>query len=101
MVVEASGNVIGGTSRTARNLISANGDGGVLLDSDSNSVLGNLIGTDRAGTKELGNFGEGIKVFGSDKAISSNTVAFNLQDGGVHPPPRFRGQRYRREFDLR
>jgi hypothetical protein len=81
VVVEGGGNVIGGTSRAARNLISDNGNGGVLLDSDSNGVLGNLIGTDRTGTKELGNSGSGIKVFSSDNAISGNTGAFSRQDG--------------------
>lgn len=81
VVVEGGGNVIGGTSRAARNLISDNASGGVFLDSDSNGVLGNLIGTDRTGTKELGNFGSGIKVFSSDNAISGNTIAFSHQDG--------------------
>ena len=81
MVVEGGGNVIGGTSRAARNLISDNVNGGVVLDSASNSVLGNLIGTDRTGTKELGNSGSGIKVFSSDNAILGNTVAFRRLDG--------------------
>ena len=81
VVVEGGGNTVGGTSRAARNLISANGSGGVFLDSDSNSVPGNLIGTDRTGTRDLGNFGDGINVFGSDNSISGNTLAFNFQDG--------------------
>jgi CSLREA domain-containing protein len=81
VVVEGDGNVIGGTSRAARNLISDNGNGGVFLDSASNDVLGNLIGTDRTGIKELGNSGSGIKVFSSDNAISGNTIAFSRLDG--------------------
>ena len=75
------GNTIGGTSRAARNLISGNGSGGVFLDSGSNDVLGNLIGTARTGKGELGNDGSGIQVFGSDNTISGNTVAFNRLDG--------------------
>jgi hypothetical protein len=82
VVVGGAGeNVIGGSSRAARNLISDNGSGGVFLDSGSNDVLGNLIGTDRTGKGELGNNGNGIRVFDSDNTISGNTVAFNRLDG--------------------
>jgi hypothetical protein len=82
VVVGGAGeNVVGGTSRAARNLISDNGTSGVFLDSAANDVVGNLIGTEKTGKGELGNFGSGIRVFNSDNTVSGNTVAFNLQDG--------------------
>ena len=52
----ASGNLIGGTTASARNIISANADSGVqIYDANDNLVEGNFIGTDRTGTVALGN----------------------------------------------
>ncbi len=57
-----TGNIIGGTSAAARNVISANLGAGVYMadgTTTGNVVYGNYIGTDAAGTANLGNGGVG------------------------------------------
>jgi CSLREA domain-containing protein len=72
---------IGGSELADRNLISGNGDAGVRVDADDASVRNNLIGTDRTGTGNLGNDGNGIEVGDEGALIESNVVAFNDGDG--------------------
>ncbi|MBK7934610.1 MAG: VCBS repeat-containing protein [Acidobacteria bacterium] len=84
-------NLIGGTAIGAGNLISGNGQEGILIgNSDSNTIQGNLIGTQADGTSPLGNGDIGISVFAgtsSDNVIggvttgAGNTIAFNGDDG--------------------
>src|SRR5207249_2305178 len=71
----SSGNVIGGTNATDRNLISANGDTGVyLLGASSNVIQGNYIGTSAAGSFALGNGNNGIAVYGVSSPASGNLI---------------------------
>ena len=60
-VVRSSGSLIGGTTSGARNIISGNTNQGILLSGggDSNSILGNYIGVNSAGTASVAN-GTGI-----------------------------------------
>ena len=76
----ASGNVIGGTTPAARNVISANKLSGILITTNSvgNLVQGNFIGVDATGTNALGNAVAGISIV----SASSNTV------GGTTPGAR-------------
>jgi hypothetical protein len=69
--------VVGGTTPAARNLISGNANDGVFMigsfsgaQADSMRVQGNYIGTDRSGTKDLGNDGIGLNL----EAASGTTV---------------------------
>ena len=74
----APGNTIGGTALGARNVISANGGQGVRIISAGsmfNAVMGNYIGTNTAGSADLGNNGNGI--FVSINA-SRNTIGGSL-----------------------
>jgi len=88
----ASGNVIGGNTPAARNLISGNLHQGIDFESDApgNRILGNLIGTTANGSEALGNGFYGVGIFGSrasnnrigdGTAAGSNTIAFNGRDG--------------------
>jgi hypothetical protein len=74
-LISSSNNLIGGDSAGAGNLISGNGTG-ILIQSPSNTIQGNLIGTDISGTHKIGN-GTGIKA----------QVAFT-QIGGLTPAAR-------------
>jgi hypothetical protein len=61
----STGNVVGGTSSSERNVISGNaGDGVELwgLETSGNVVLGNYIGTDATGLADLGNGQSGVRV---------------------------------------
>ena len=85
--VRSSGNLIGGTSAAAKNIVSGNGDNGVVidgLDASNNRIEGNRIGTDANGTSTLGN-GQGVNItsasgnfvggpeIGASNLISGNT----------------------------
>ncbi len=76
----SSGNIVGGTTPGAGNVISANGSKGVELtgsDETSNEVEGNLIGTNEEGTSALGNQAGGISVNGgaTDDTIGGTTAS--------------------------
>jgi hypothetical protein len=73
MIYGASDNTVGGTTGSARNLISGNAWDGVQLgypnhvaDAPGNVIEGNFIGTDVTGTVALGNGRAGINVSSED-----------------------------------
>jgi Right handed beta helix region len=87
----AAGNLIGGTSDAARNIISGNDNDGIRIQNAAigNRVEGNFIGTDVTGTHALGNNGiesDGVAIVeaprnvvggsepGAGNVISSNTL---------------------------
>ncbi|HKI16602.1 MAG TPA: hypothetical protein VKA15_01925, partial [Isosphaeraceae bacterium] len=90
-IIGSQGNVIGGTSLAARNVISGNYVGVNLADlsaqGDPNSVLGNRIGTDASGEKPLGNIvgvyinGAAGNVVGGNGAGSTNVISGNTSVG--------------------
>ncbi|HEY0099821.1 MAG TPA: carboxypeptidase regulatory-like domain-containing protein, partial [Pyrinomonadaceae bacterium] len=71
-----NGNVIGGTTAAARNVISGNHTG-LQIFTGANAVQGNYIGTDASGTVDLGNSGVGLFMQGG----ASNLI------GGLTPTP--------------
>jgi hypothetical protein len=88
----ATGNTVGGLSSGAANVISGNVLSGVdIQDSGTsgNVVLGNLIGTDKSGTKALGNGGDGVFIFsgaagntlGGTSAAAGNVISANQRNG--------------------
>ena len=86
-----SGNTVGGATSSARNVISSNGGPGISVSEGSRNVviLGNLIGTNAAGTGPLGNGGNGIQVIensfantlGGTAAGAGNVVSGNGGNG--------------------
>ncbi len=88
----SDGNVIGGTTSGAQNVISGNDGYGIHIvdSSNSNDVEGNLIGTNAADKGALGNKLDGVmigidstdNVVGGAKTGSGNTIA-NNSAGGV------------------
>lgn len=85
--VNAANNTIGGTTASARNIISGNVDDGIELDrgASGNIIRGNYIGTDITGTVDLGNQSDGILVnastsnnqIGGTATGAGNVIAFN------------------------
>jgi hypothetical protein len=67
---DTGGNTIGGVTVPLRNVISANGSNGILLQATSaNVVNGNYIGVDKNGAPNLGNGGHGILIGGGDDNV--------------------------------
>ena len=93
----AHDNVIGGSAPGAGNLISGNGrsgsgtgrGSGIVLGGSSNTVQGNLIGTNATGTGPLRNLDHGIiagansQKIGGTGAGEGNVIAFNGVSGIV------------------
>jgi hypothetical protein len=90
-----AGNTIGGSTAAARNVISGNAGPGINAQGGSlttNVIQGNFIGTDAAGTGDLGNDRDGIFVgyyagtpsslkIGGAGAGEGNLIAFNGKAG--------------------
>jgi titin len=95
----ATGNTVGGTSSGDRNVLVGSGFSGVEMSgtgTSTNTVVGNLIGTDTHGTATLGNF-DGVNIgfgasgntvggttVGARNVISANTSSgIDLEDSGA------------------
>ena len=82
---DTTGNTIGGTIATARNIISGNFGGIDLIGDNGNLVEGNYIGTDPTGTIAIGNGGNGdvnLTQGASDDTIGGTTAgARNIISG--------------------
>jgi hypothetical protein len=84
LIAAASNNLVGGTSATARNVISGNKTGVGILDASGNKVQGNFIGTNANGTKALGNTDDGVDIpGGNNNTISDNVISANSSTGVV------------------
>ena len=75
LVLNASNNVIGGTTPKARNVIAGHTSSGVRIDKSSgNAIQGNYIGTDLTGENDLGNR-TGVMLIGASNNIIGGTTA--------------------------
>jgi parallel beta-helix repeat protein len=88
----ASQTTVGGTATGSGNVVSNNGQAGVAFapdsSTDNNVVEGNLIGTDAAGGKALGNTSNGVvlsnsfsNTIGGTTAAARNVISGNKQEG--------------------
>ncbi|HEY8172171.1 MAG TPA: hypothetical protein VIH21_03720, partial [Dehalococcoidia bacterium] len=76
----ANGQTIGGGGPAGANVISGNTGAGITIQSDSNSIIGNLIGVAADGVTARGNGGWGIYI----AAVSGNVVGrIAAGDGNV------------------
>lgn len=78
--LQASSNTIGGTTTTARNIISANGRHGISLGggttvAQNNLVQTNFIGTDVTGAQLLGNGGDGVYAISATNNMIGGTIS--------------------------
>jgi titin len=87
--INSNGNVLGNTTPGAKNVISANGQDGVLLGAGAtdNSVIGDYIGTNASGTSALGNSLNGIEILAASNTIGGlsstyrNIISGNIDNG--------------------
>jgi hypothetical protein len=83
----ASANFIGGVGANQGNVVSSNSGPGMRVESDGNTILGNIVGLDPTGTAARGNAFDGILVMGNNNTIggtaagSRNIVSSNGIDG--------------------
>ena len=81
VILDSTGNTIGGTDDLAANVISGNNLSGISISGTTatgNVVLGNRIGTDRSGTQAVGNGKDGVLI---DSALS-NTIGGTAAGAG-------------------
>ena len=80
-IAGAPDNTIGGSTTGARNVISGNGQDGVLIElsnATGNRVEGNFLGTDASGTRDRGNSGEGVLILNAP----ANTIGGTASGAG-------------------
>ena len=85
-ITNSANNTIGGTTAAERNVISGNGYdttvGGITLwgsGSTGNTIIGNYIGTNAAGTASIGNAADGVTIGGN---ANGNTIGGDRTAGG-------------------
>jgi titin len=77
VLLSAPGNIIGGTTAEARNIISGNGQSGVYVNdafASNNWVCGNFIGTKANGTAALSNTVDGVTIFRAARNLIGGSV---------------------------
>jgi hypothetical protein len=85
--IRSANNTIGGTTASARNIISGNGVGIFIGGGFSNTVQGNYIGTDITGTLDRGNSMSGVELqtnfntIGGSSAAARNLISGNDGNG--------------------
>jgi hypothetical protein len=87
----SAGNLIGGATATARNVISGNNGAGIQINnSNGNTVQNNFIGTDKNGVAAVGNSAAGIWITNttlntlvSGNLISGNAVGVTIDAGAA------------------
>ncbi len=101
----ASSNTIGGTTPSARNVISGNSSIGIeiqtngTVDSDDNLIEGDYIGSDASGSQAVGNLGVGVRLMSTAPAtLIGGAVAGGRQP---HHEERIAGDRDLRRGDPR
>lgn len=72
----APNNTIGGTTATARNIISGNRSDGVSIDNSNGTLVhGNFIGTNAQGDAAINNNSENVRVFNSSNTVIGGSTS--------------------------
>ncbi len=80
--IYGNGNIIGGSASTDKNIVSGNTVSGIYLGADNNTVTGNIIGMNAAGTTAAANGYYGVHIDGSNNTIGDTTTgAGNIISG--------------------
>ncbi len=77
-----TGATIGGTASGEGNVISANSEYGIIIESSGDLVEGNRIGTDLSGVNPMGNGLDGILIIGYGSTVSNNTIGGTVAGAG-------------------
>jgi parallel beta-helix repeat protein len=86
-ITSGANNIIGGTTAAQRNVVSGNYNYGIYINTNGNTVQGNYIGLNAAGTGAIGNSSHNVYVRGSNNIIggtasgAGNVVAGSGRDG--------------------
>ncbi len=90
-IIATAANRVGGTTAGARNVISGNTGVGIVIENvgaSNNVIVGNLIGLDLTGARDVGNSNDGIQindapenVIGGTTAVERNVISGNNGDG--------------------
>ncbi len=77
------GDIVGGTTAAAANVISGNNQFGLVIERSSEGILveGNEIGTDATGKNPLGNGSDGVHI--QDNAVSNTIGGSAAKDGNI------------------
>jgi len=80
--VGAQDNTVGGPTEAERNVISGNNHYGVnIFSATSNTVIGNYIGTNAAGTAALRNNWGGVNIWAQNNTVDRNLISGNSLRG--------------------
>jgi len=88
----SSAATIGGTAAGAGNVISGNGDHGMVVATTGNTIQGNIVGLNAAGSASVTNGNDGIEVSASSNIIGGSTAgARNIISGNNNVPNTSKG----------
>jgi uncharacterized repeat protein (TIGR01451 family) len=75
-LISGNDNVVGGTTASARNVVSGNSSHGVVIlgSATGNKVQSNYIGTDKTGAVSIGNGGDGISLVSGNASVTNSMI---------------------------